>query len=70
MRLTRRQSRFFTARPKYPKGARGVRRYFWRTLIIAAVVVAVLALGAWLARRYGVGRETPAEAPPGERSPK
>ena len=29
MRLTRKQARFFTERPKYPKGSKGVHRRPW-----------------------------------------
>ena len=42
MRLTRRQSRNFTMRPPYPKGARGVRRY-WSWILLLVLVAAMLA---------------------------
>lgn len=45
MRLTRRQALTFTARPPYPKGARGRRAAGW--LIALLIFVAVAAVGAW-----------------------
>jgi len=56
MRLTRRQRRFFTLRPPYPRGARGVRRVGWM-LAIAAVVIAILVGGGQLLRMHMRGWE-------------
>jgi F0F1-type ATP synthase assembly protein I len=65
MRLTFKQSRFFTARPRYPKGSKGARRYLWRTLLIAALIVGMIAAGAYVLRRYTGPAQSPAEkAPP------
>ena len=51
MRLTRRQGRFFTRRPAYPKGSRGTRSYFWQTLIVTVLVLAGLAVGGYYLRK-------------------
>jgi len=51
MRLTYRQSRYFTQRPDYPPGARGVVRRKWWIWLIVGVLAAVLAAGvvyAWV----------------------
>ncbi len=51
MRLTWSQSRYFTRRPRYPKGARGVRRHGWRWLIAAVVLAGAIYAVAWYATR-------------------
>jgi len=58
MRLTRRQSRFFTQRPSYPLGAKGTprRRWWILVLVVLAVVLAVLALHRGC---YGPRQEKP-----------
>ncbi len=50
MRLSRKQQRFFTQRPRYPKGAKGI----YGTLAFLAVLlaIAILALAASLVQRY------------------
>ncbi len=65
MRLTVKQSRFFTARPAWPKGARGVRKYLWRTLLILVLLVAVVAGTVYLLR----GREGSRKAPGAQPAP-
>ncbi|MCK4602316.1 MAG: hypothetical protein KAU28_07605, partial [Phycisphaerae bacterium] len=44
MRLTRRQGRSFTHRPRYPKGARGVHRNRGKWLLLAVIVAADVAM--------------------------
>jgi len=47
MRLTRRQRRYFTHRPRYPRGSRGLwRGWLWAVVIVAALAVAG-AVGAY-----------------------
>lgn len=52
MRLTRKQSRYFTDRPRYPAGARGVRRIPWGAVIAAAVLLGAFIAGGVLVRRH------------------
>ncbi|MGB2819843.1 MAG: hypothetical protein WBF17_02590 [Phycisphaerae bacterium] len=52
MRLTRRQSRYFTNRPRYPAGAKGVSRVPWRGIVIIAVLIAIVLGAGELARRH------------------
>ena len=59
MRLTRRQCRFFTQRPKFPEGAKGIRRRWWMLVVAAAVIAGIIALGAVFAKRTA----GPASAP-------
>jgi hypothetical protein len=63
MRLTRRQSRFFTERPPYPRDARGVSRFPWGRCVAVAVVLAALSGAAYLARWYAL-RGRPAASQP------
>ncbi len=51
MRLTHRQRRFFTKRPRYPRGAKGIPLLPWR-LILVVLIIAVLAAGGYFLRRY------------------
>ena len=44
MRLTRKQCRFFTERPRYPREAKGIRRRRWILILVAVVVAAIIAL--------------------------
>ena len=46
MRLTRRQSRTFTRRPKYAKGAHGIWPW-WAWVLLALIVSAIAALVVW-----------------------
>jgi len=62
MRMTRKQRRFFTQRPAYPRGAKGVRRV-WLMLIVAAVVLAILAGGGYLLRMHMRRQQPPASQP-------
>lgn len=52
MRLTRNQARFFTGRPKYPKGARGVHRRFWTLMVVIVLTLAALVGGGYLLRSH------------------
>jgi hypothetical protein len=52
MRLTRRQSRYFTHRPRYPAGAKGVSRIPWRGIVVIAVLIAIVLGAGELARRH------------------
>ena len=47
MRLTHDQGRFFTRRPEYPSGAKGIRRTRWQLVAFALLLVAGL-VSAWL----------------------
>ncbi len=68
MRLTHRLATQFTHRPAYPRGARGVRLYRWRWLIVVAIVLALLSAGAWALREHRRRNQpTPAAQPtPGD----
>jgi len=59
MRLTREQSRFFTERPKYPSGAKGVHHFPWRLLLILLFLLTVLAAGLYLLHRRPSGLQPP-----------
>ena len=50
MRLTRQQSRFFTEKPKYPRGSKGV-YHFWRLVVVLLLLFTLFAVGAYLFRR-------------------
>jgi len=52
MRLDYHQSRFFTRRPAYPRGSRGLRRAVWRWIILALLCLAALAGTAEVIRRH------------------
>lgn len=70
MRLTFSQGRFFTHRPRYPKGSKGVRVHWWRRIVIAAIILAILGGGGWLVRHVLQKRsETPREAETAEQVP-
>jgi len=56
MRLTLRQGRFFTQRPRLPKGASGVRRKRWWFALAVIVLIAAMVLG-WRLRQ---SKPTPA----------
>ncbi|NQT19400.1 MAG: hypothetical protein HQ592_06825 [Planctomycetes bacterium] len=69
MRLTGAQGRFFTKRPRYPKGARGVHYFLWRGLIVIALLLAICS-GGYLLQDHLKGERQ--EAPPpvtGEQKP-
>ena len=51
MRLTRKQARAFTERPKYPRGTAGLRRPPWRLLLAGLVLAAIVATAYVLTRR-------------------
>jgi len=48
MRLTHRQAHFFTQRPKYPKGSKGIFRLRWRALTIILILLIAFATAAYL----------------------
>jgi hypothetical protein len=48
MRLTHRQAHFFTQRPKYPKGSKGIFRLPWRALTIILILLIAFATAAYL----------------------
>ena len=59
MRLTQGQGRFFTQRPRYPKGAKGVRRVWpWVGLALLVVFAAI-----WFGRYRAAGTAKPASTP-------
>lgn len=62
MRLTFRQGRYFTERPKYPKGARGIRRAYLRLAVTVLVLILLLVGGVYLLRHTGT-RKTKLAAP-------
>ena len=51
MRLTRKQGRFFTERPKYPKGSKGTYHLSWWLLLIIFLLLAILIGGGYLLKR-------------------
>jgi hypothetical protein len=68
MRLTRRQSRYFTQRPWYPRDARGVSRIPWGALVALGIVLAILLGGAELLRRH-LRSGGPTSQPAGGKAP-
>ena len=68
MRLTRGLARFFTQRPKYPQGARGVRRVRWWMIAAAIIVVAGIVLGGYLKMRPKSSAPPAATQPAASRS--
>lgn len=63
MRLTRKQCRFFTERPKYPGSAKGIRRRRWILVVVAAVIAAIIALAVIFDWHRGKAPTTPAAKP-------
>jgi len=71
MRLDRRQSRYFTERPDYPRGSRGVRRHWFGWLVALALLIAlIVGVQQWYQRRPAAATQpaTPA-AEPGPSTP-
>jgi hypothetical protein len=64
MSLTRRQARFFTERPRYPKGSRGLHHFPWLLLLVLLLLFAACSAGLYLFQ----GRPTSSE-PPNTQSP-
>ncbi len=63
MRLNRRLARFFTRRPAYPEGAKGVRRMGRWTLLAMVVVIALLATGGYFALKHRAAGRAAATQP-------
>jgi hypothetical protein len=59
MSLTRRQARFFTERPRYPKGSRGLHHFPWLLLLVLLLLFAACSAGLYLFQ----GRPTSSEPP-------
>ena len=68
MRLTRAQGKYFTERPPFPAGARGIRRTRAVAWVIGAVLVAGAAGALWMTMHDG-GDSRGAETPSGQHSP-
>ncbi len=66
MRLNRPQSRYFTERPGYPVGARGIRRNYAIWLIAVVIVAAVAWVGWDLWQKAQADNAPP---PPGDKQP-
>ena len=77
MRLTRRQKKYFTRRPPYPRHARGVHSILVRRILILLAVLSIVAAAVVAAERFGLfsrDRQDAApaaapEAPAGEPAP-
>ncbi len=63
MRLTRRQGRFFTQRPGYPRHAKGVRRVSWWLIAFVALGAAGLGLKLHFLQRSYRPLQTPSKSP-------
>jgi hypothetical protein len=48
MRLTHYQAKFFTQRPKYPKGSKGILRLSWRALTIILILLIAFATATYI----------------------
>ena len=67
MRLTRKQGRFFTERPRYPKGSKGVNCLPWRLLLVIFLVLGILVGGGYfLSRALRKGPQQPITQPASE----
>ncbi len=65
MRLTSKQGRFFTQHPKYPAGAKGIGRLFWRRVLWLVLALTVLAaLVNFLRTHQAPDEDHPAEDTP------
>lgn len=63
MRLTRRQGRFFTQRPSYPRHAKGVRRVSWWLIAFVVLGAAGLGLRLHFLQRSDRPLQTPSKSP-------
>ncbi len=63
MRLTRRQGRFFTQRPSYPRHAKGVRRVSWWLIAFVVLGAAGLGLKLHFLQRSDRPPQTPSKSP-------
>jgi hypothetical protein len=69
MRLTRQQSRFFTERPEYPEGAKGIHYFPWRLLLILILLLAVFFAGLYLLQRRPIMSQSPQGSPKSNSQP-
>jgi len=69
MRLTRKQGRFFTQRPPYPRGSRGVRPFPWWRMAGILLILAAVAGGVCLVRRALSKPKPPPPAGPAASAP-
>lgn len=66
MRLTRKQGKFFSERPKYPEGSKGIARLSWRLVVVIIAVLAILIGGGYLIKyQLDKGKEVPTKEVPG-----
>ena len=63
MRLTHKLGRFFTEKPEYPKGSKGVRRVAWRLILAVFVLIAAVTCGSYVYRRYANVSQPPPTEP-------
>jgi hypothetical protein len=63
MRLTRRQGRFFTQRPNYPRHVKGVRRVSWWLIAFVVLGAAGLGLKQYFLQRSDRPPQTPSKSP-------
>ncbi|MBN1435480.1 MAG: hypothetical protein JW936_00260 [Sedimentisphaerales bacterium] len=61
MRLTFKQGRSFTQKPKYPQGSKGVRSGVWRLILFVLLIIALLICGHYLHKH--LADTTPQSAP-------
>jgi len=69
MRLTRQQSRFFTERPEYPEGAKGVHCFPWRLLLTLILLLAIFVVGLYLLQRRPSVSQSPQAGPQSNSQP-
>ncbi len=63
MRLTFSQGRFFTRQPRFPKGAKGVRRKRLWLLVASVILAATVLLGWYLSQSKGGPKRIPSTSP-------
>ena len=55
MRLTHKLRRFFTEKPAYPKGSRGVRRVAWLMILVVLLLIAAMICSSYFCRNCANG---------------